>query len=304
MILEKMAADLRVPTNFVESLARSASYEYKTYSIPKRTGGNRIIHHPSRRLKALQRWLLKNVISGLPIHDSATAYKKERSVLDNAKVHAASKYLLRMDFEKFFPSISKDDIAQYVSIHSSRFDAWTPADIDAFCSLVCRHSELTIGAPTSPSLSNAICYELDTRINGLCSAASVKYTRYADDLFFSTNKSGVLRSLEQGVRSVVDELILPANLRFNEKKSRHSSKKGRRKVTGIILGSDGQPHIGRDLKRKVRALIHQFEKLDHPQRATLAGMIAYTTGLDPQFMNNLIEKYGLPKIREARQLRG
>jgi RNA-directed DNA polymerase len=73
-------------------------------------------------------------------------------------------------------------------------------------------------------------------------------------------------------------------------------------VTGITLGSDGRPYIGRHLKRKIRALIHSFDRLDAPSRATLAGLIAYATGFDPQFKNNLIEKYGLPLVRAASEL--
>jgi RNA-directed DNA polymerase len=299
MMVERMANEIGIPIRFVLSLARTASYEYKVYEIPKRTGGTRVIHHPSRRLKALQRWLLINVIEALPVHPAATAYRKSRSIFDNARVHAASRYLLRMDFKDFFPSITQVDLARYIAEHSTLFPGWTPSDIDVFCRLVCRNSALTIGAPTSPGLSNAICYDLDVDLHALSEKHSVTYTRYADDLFFSTEQQDVLRQIEENVIKIISELKVPANLRVNVAKTRYSSKRGERRVTGIVLGSDGHAHIGRGLKRRVRALIHKFDSLGETDRRSLAGMIAYARGFDPEFLNSLINKYGLPVVRRA-----
>jgi RNA-directed DNA polymerase len=68
MIIEKMAIDLCLKTSFINSLARGASHAYKTYTIPKRGGGERLIEHPSKQLKALQRWYLEYVLPGFPVH--------------------------------------------------------------------------------------------------------------------------------------------------------------------------------------------------------------------------------------------
>jgi len=299
MIVERMADELGLPIRFIETLARTASYVYKVYEIPKRTGGHREIHHPSQRLKALQRWLLSNIIERLPVHQAAAAYRKKRSIFDNAKRHSASRYLLRMDLERFFPSITQADLEKYIEQHSSLFRDWTPIDIDAFCRLVCRNSKLTIGAPTSPSLSNAICYELDVNLSMLGENNDVVYSRYADDLFFSTGRRDVLFDIEKEVINIVAKLELPANLKVNSRKTRHSSKRGCRRVTGIVLGSDGAAHIGRGLKRKVRALIHSYDSLDETSRASLAGLLAYAIGFEPDFLNRLIAKYGLPIVKKA-----
>lgn len=95
MIISQMAEALGLSITFVANLTKTASYEYKSYAIAKRDGGYRTICHPSRRLKALQRWLLLNVIDRLPVHNAAYAYRHGRSVFDNARVHASSRYLLR-----------------------------------------------------------------------------------------------------------------------------------------------------------------------------------------------------------------
>jgi len=294
-----MSSELALPREFIKSLARAASHEYREYEIPKRTGGTRTVHHPSRRLKALQRWLLTRVVSALPVHESAAAYRVGRSILDNAKVHTGSRYLLRMDFTNFFPSITRLDIKKYIGDRPNLFAGWTVEDINVFCDLVCRNGALTIGTPSSPGLSNAICYDMDVQISTVCSRSQTDYTRYADDLFFSTNLPNVLQHIEQQVIQVVSELGLPAHLTINSSKTRHSSKRGARRVTGIVLSSDGRPCIGRKLKRRIRALIHRYESLDTSARGSLAGLIAFAIGLDPVFMNRLIDKYGLERIRDA-----
>jgi RNA-directed DNA polymerase len=299
MILEQISSDLGLTPGFVLKLASGASHQYKTYNILKKDGGLRSINHPSRPLKALQRWLLANVINGFPVHETAAAYRQGRSIFDNARIHAGSRYLLRMDLTEFFPSITEQDIQQYIRENQTLFQGWSTVDVFVFCHLVCRHSRLTIGAPTSPALSNAICYDIDVRIYTFCSKRGVMYSRYADDLFFSTSKADVLSHIEEEVVKVIAESRLPANLKVNAAKTRRSSKKGLRRVTGIVLGSDGKAHIGRGLKRQIRGLIFRLESLDAVARASLAGMIAYAIGFDPQFMNSLISKYGLAKVREA-----
>ena len=302
MILERMSRELNLPEPFISNLATGASYEYRELKIRKRDGTIRFVYHPSRRLKALQRWLLLNVIKSLPVHVVATAYRRNISIWENARRHVQSKYLLRLDFQSFFESITYRDIQLYIASHETYFQGWSTQDIDIFCRLVCRNSALTIGAPTSPSLSNALCFELDQKLDGYCQSNEIIYSRYADDLFFSTRHRELLHSLETEVPKICISLRFPENLRLNLKKTRHSSKRGRRRVTGVVLGSDGKPYVGRTLKRRLRAQVHRLETLDDKQRASLSGLIAYVVGQDPDFINSLIKKYGLKRVQEAQML--
>src|ERR1035438_644823 len=98
--------------------------------------------------------------------------------------------------------------------------------------IVFRNSRLTIGAPTSPTISNALCFDMDAAIEDLSVKHGVKYTRYADDLFFSTIEPNVLRPLQTDIELLVAGLRLPAHLTLNARKTRHSSRKGARRVTG------------------------------------------------------------------------
>jgi RNA-directed DNA polymerase len=300
MIMERMAKELSLPANHIARLAKTASHQYKEYQIAKRGGGTRTILHPSRRLKALQKWLLANVIVDWPVHHAATAYRKGRSIFDNAKAHVENRFLLRMDMQEFFPSLTVDDMYTYRGKRPNLFKDWTDHDFEWFCFLVFRSGRLTIGAPTSPAISNTLCFELDVTLDGICQSRGVTYTRYADDLFFSTDETRVLADVEQEVKTAVVKLTLPGGLRINDTKTRHSSKKGARRVTGIVLGSDGNTYVGRQLKREVRSQVHKLDSLSPKDRARLAGMISYITGFDPEFMNSLVRKYGHTQAIRAR----
>lgn len=299
MLVEQIGRELALPTSYVTSLARSASHLYKSYQIPKRSGGVRVIYHPSKPLKAVQRWLLRHVIARLPVHSACFSYRKGTNTAKNAAFHAASRFLLRMDFVDFFPSITQADIAKYIQSRPVYFPEWKEDDIDSFCRFVCRNGALAIGAPSSPGLSNALCYDLDQLLSDMAIKHDCIYSRYADDTFFSTVQPEVLRSVETDMRELCKKLPFPT-LTVNEQKIRHSSKKRARKVTGIILGSDGKIHVGRQYKRIVRGMIHKIEGLNPAERLRLAGLIAYVIGIDPVFLNSLITKYGIDRVQTAR----
>lgn len=299
MIVQQMANALGLPQSHVEGLAHAASHSYKQYAIKKATGGTRTIYHPSKALKSLQRWLNTAVISSWPVHSSATGYRKGLSVLDNAAPHRHSNFLLRMDFSDFFGSIKETDIDEYAASRPIQFASWSEADIRIFKQIVFRHGSLTIGAPTSPGVANALCFDMDAQLFDVCGKYEATYTRYADDLFFSTIHRDVLHPLESEVASIVTALKVPAGLSLNVGKTRHSSKKGARRVTGIVLGSDGETYIGRGLKRRIRAMLHKYATLTMDERERLKGLLGYAVGLDPDFKNSLVTKYGLDMVRQA-----
>lgn len=300
MLIDEISNGLNLPKSYIKNMSLQASFIYKTYQISKRSGGKRTIHHPGKRLKAVQRWLSKYIISEWPVHKAATAYKKNCSVLKNATVHADSNYLLRIDLNKFFPSITDKDILSYSKRHIHR---WNDEDIDLFCKMVCRKDQLTIGAPSSPSISNSICFQLDDEISKITNKLSIKYTRYSDDLFFSSIKPNLLQEIPDQVTNILSGLDFPKNLSLNTKKTRHSSKKGCRKVTGLIIGSDGKIYLGRKTKRTIRSLVYTFDELEIENKKYVAGMLSYARSIDPDFINALIIKYGPEKINSVRLFR-
>jgi RNA-directed DNA polymerase len=296
-----MSISLNLPQDYLLKVARKASHCYKTYFVPKRTGGQRTIHHPSKELKALQRWLLYNIIEDLPVHEAAMAYRHRVSIKDNALRHVKSRYLLRLDFKDFFPSLSAVDVANYINSQKFLFPGWDAVDTTFFISIVCREGKLTIGAPTSPSLSNALCFDLDSELDAISKSHDVLYTRYADDLFFSAKRPNILTSFPVKVEEVSKSLKIPKGLSINVSKTRHSSKRGCRRVTGIILGSDGKISVGRAYKRYIRHQIYHYDLLSGPEKVKLAGSIAQAQSVDPDMINSLVSKYGIDLVEKARR---
>ena len=115
MILEWLSAETGVGVEELREIVRSASHRYKTYTIPKRDRGRREISQPTPAVKFIQRWLCRNVFSRFPIHDSAQAYKEGANIGANARIHVRQNYLLKVDFENFFPSIKGNDVSSLVN---------------------------------------------------------------------------------------------------------------------------------------------------------------------------------------------
>jgi RNA-directed DNA polymerase len=122
MILEALVRETQLRPGYILSVARTASHRYKTYSIPKASGGERVIHHPARELKLFQSWLAKNIFSHFPTHAAAFAYRPGRSIRHHAELHRRNNYILKVDFAEFFPSITAHDIRLVATRHSDKFD--------------------------------------------------------------------------------------------------------------------------------------------------------------------------------------
>lgn len=258
-----------------------------------------MIHHPSRELKAVQRFLLDHYVSRWPVHDAAMAYRSGFSPRVNAMRHRGARFTLRLDFKEFFPSITADDLSAYLAAETSASDGWSLEDIAFFVRIVCRNRRLTIGAPTSPALSNVICRVLDAQVFDLASQLECTFTRYADDVFLSCRRPGVLQSMQASLASIVAGLPYPKHLQLNASKTVHSSRKRRCIVTGIVLTSQGEISLGRKRKRRIRALIHGLDTLGSTERKALAGVVAHAKSVEPQFINRLTLKFGASRVQMA-----
>ena len=238
MILERIAPETGLSKDYVALIARTATHRYKTYQIPKATGGIRTINHPARELKLLQFWLVSSIFSHLPVHPAAYAYRKGRNILATAVLHAAQSYLLKVDFRDFFPSITAFDISRVLEVNAPLFSSpLHPDDYRLIRLLVCKSGRLTIGAPSSPVLSNAVMFEFDVYWAERCRSQGITYTRYADDLYFSTDRPQALSVVFAELQADLARRQSP-RLAINSTKTAFTSRKRRRLVTGLVLTSD------------------------------------------------------------------
>lgn len=273
-----------------------APHTYKVYTIPKRTGGVRVIAQPAQETKFIQNWLIKKVFHELPVHDCATAYQTGSSIRKNADAHRQHQYLAKFDFKDFFTSIKSDDLVAHMSRHLtgllSRSEIRDAARISSIQQKQSESLCLSIGAPSSPLLSNSVMFEFDELVNDWCAGRGISYTRYADDMTFSTNIKGWSEEIEGFIRNVARELDYP-RLRFNSKKTVFLSKKHQRRITGIIINNEGELSIGRDRKREIKALVHKFTcgELLGEEVYRLQGLLGFALDVEPAFLQTLNEKY-------------
>lgn len=303
MILKGIAVKTGLGIDYLARLAGSASHRYKTYSIPKRKGGFRKIHHPSRPLKFIQRWLVDNLFKYLPIHDAVYSYRSGRGIKDLADLHVRNNYLLRVDFQDFFPSISGSDVTRLLSTNKHRFPiTFSAEDYQLITSFVCRDNQLTIGAPSSPIISNAIMYDFDAQWFEKSRQIGVTYARYADDLYFSTNVPNTLQDLLRDLQFDLQQRESP-RLRINESKTVFTSRKRRRAVTGLVLTSTNEISVGRVRKRYVKSLVYKFAQniLEEEKVAYLRGYLSYIQAVEPSFFKRLVEKYGTDVLVRLKQ---
>lgn len=301
MLRERLAGSLLLSPGYIELVAASASHRYKRYEVRKRGGSTRAIYHPSRELKALQRWLLKEVITHLPVHAAVGAYRKGCSVAEHARRHLGCRFLLRVDFVNFFESITSADVVRHLETSAARVGEWNRDDCALFASLVCRKGRLTVGAVTSPALSNTICWHLDKDLAAAAEKRGVIYSRYADDLYFSAVESGVLGGILEEVKEVVKSIPYP-RLSVNGGKTRHMSRRRRMTVTGVVLPSDSANgvSVGRRKKRLIRALVHRWDRLTEEEKQSLRGVLANARSIEPALINRLVLKFGSSVMQAVR----
>ncbi|EIU7595104.1 retron St85 family RNA-directed DNA polymerase [Vibrio vulnificus] len=299
MLLNLISKLVLLEKEYIVSIADTASWRYKRFFINKKNGKLRAIYHPAKELKAIQRVVHDEVLKKLPSHEASYAYKQGCSVKKHAEMHKGARYMLRIDFKNFFESIRTEDIRHFADKKMMSYvEGWTNADTELLVKLTSFQEGLTIGSITSPLLSDAICYDLDVAVFSLAHELGVKYTRYADDLYFSTNKKGVLKSIPPKIDALLLDLKCPHNLKINTAKTHHSSKKSRMMVTGLTITNDNNISIGRTRKREIRSQIYKWTNLNDEDKKYLSGYLSYIKSVEPEFINALCCKYGSSKIKE------
>ncbi|MBI1188721.1 MAG: TIR domain-containing protein [Alphaproteobacteria bacterium] len=239
---------------------------YRTFEIPKRSGGMRRIDAPTGLVRQMQKKLAPILAGAYEAHPSAHGFIKERGVLSNAKGHAGQRLVLNIDLEDFFPSINFGRIRGLFMAAPFLCGPGAATVLAQICTL---RNGLPQGAPTSPALSNFIAASLDRRLTRLAKDHNLRYSRYADDITFSTNQ-GVFppavamkvqtEGASLGVRpgEALDRAIAAAGFAINLRKVRLQSRSVRQNVTGLTVNVAA--NVERSRIRKVRAMLHAWEK--------------------------------------------
>jgi RNA-directed DNA polymerase len=233
--------------------------QYKEFAIPKKKGGSRKILAPNDELKSIQKklneylqnyyyWIKPSESHGFTINPYENI--KTCNILENAKPHVGKKHVLNLDLKDFFPNISAKSVYKIFKSEYFRFDDEIAI---LFTLLLTYKGNLPIGAPTSPVISNFICLKLDQELLTFANNHKLTYTRYADDLTFSSDDLIDTNSVEE-----IKKLIINNNFQINQKKVRLSRNSSKQTVTGIIVNE--KPNIDRVYLKKIRAMLHDLNQ--------------------------------------------
>ena len=271
-----------------EAHAKLRHYRYAL--LPRRDGTPRLLEAPKPRLKAIQRRILRDILSKVPVHDRAHGFVAGRSCLTGARVHASEVVVAAFDLTRFFPSIG---LGRVHGIFRSLGYPWAVARrLAGLCTTVtpdavlrrlpeadrCLHGvrHLPQGAPTSPALANLLAWRLDLRLDGLARHADGHYTRYADDLAFSGGErfaAGLGR-----FREVVGTIVSEEGFALNEAKTRIMVRSARQRVTGVVVNA--HCNIGRAEFDALKAMLHNCARFgpDGQNRTGVADFRRYLDG--------------------------
>ena len=252
--------------------------------------GKRIIHIPSPELKRVQRLIMRKYFK---------PHWTPLSVKDAASFHCGKKWLMKLDIKDFFNSISeeqiKEIISRYVSLYESpiqirRTDESDTEQIFSMCTI---NGKLPTGAPTSPYIANLLLKEFDLHMEYYCRSCDVYYSRYMDDLFFSTYGPQYLLSL---VELEVLRQFKEMGFGVNVEKIKYISSNKRQQVLGLGVNNK-QPVLTKDDKRKYRAYFYnmlsplQFnkQKIYKEHELEVLGHLAYIKSVDEDYYIKILK---------------
>ncbi|MFP3636648.1 retron Ec67 family RNA-directed DNA polymerase/endonuclease [Bacillus sp. SIMBA_033] len=263
--IDKLSNILRTPKKKLTYILyiKKIQNSYTTFQISKKSGGQRIINAPSKDLKDIQRNIVNMLLNQQKKFyyenkirlNIAHAFTKEKSIITNAKIHKNKRFVLNIDLENFFESFHFGRVQGYFEKNKNYLFPKNIATVLA--QLTCYNGSLPQGAPSSPIITNLICNILDMKILKIAKKYKLDYTRYADDLTFSTNNKGFDEKSEEFI-SQLEMIIKQSGFKINRKKTRLQYKQSRQVVTGLVVNK--KVNMPRNFYKNTRAMANSLYK--------------------------------------------
>lgn len=238
-------------------------FSYRKIVLSKRKGGKRILAIPSVPLRKSQKSLLQ-FFTQFKTHHAAHGFVDGKSIITHARLHIAKESILTVDIEDFFGSITSSHLEKLFRFNGVQ----SQTDIDLLKKLTTLDSKLPQGAPTSPVLSNAVAYEMDCELENWAKQKNLIYSRYADDMVFSSEN----RTIEIEFINEVSEIVLKHGFKLNHSKTRILPRGRRQIVTGLVVNT--KLNVKREYLRNTSAILHNilsdpFSALNQISRGTI-----------------------------------
>jgi RNA-directed DNA polymerase len=246
----------------------SPARKYKEFEVRKRSGGVRIIRAPQTHLKILQQKLNFALSCVYEPKRCAHGFVKGRSTVSNARPHTNAMWVLNVDIVDFFPSINLGRVRG--AFMKAPFNLPPPV-ATILARIACEFNQLPQGAPSSPMIANIVAAKLDSNVKLLAARNKCSYTRYADDLTFSTYQRDFPEDLagfvsvgdivKVGVGAQLQEIITQNGFHVHVDKVALRSRAERQEVTGVVVNT--KLNVPRQYLRNVRAILHAWRKFGY-----------------------------------------
>lgn len=260
-----------VSPRLIPAMTKSPEKYWRTFAIKKASGKSRTITAPRVFLKTVQRFVLKLILEKQAIHPSAFGFAPGRGTVKHAEVHLKAPFVLTLDIADFFPSMTWIQVREiFVRIG---FPDTVPVLLADLCT---RNKVFPQGAPTSPFLSNLIFLETDRALAEAAHSFDMRYSRYADDLTFSSDEKP-----SDEARLALESIIKSAGFKLQRSKTRLRGPSESRQVTGLQVNEKVQPP--RYTRRVLRAKFHNVSQgrgSEADSTSVLRGWASYVNTYD------------------------
>jgi len=325
--LRHLAALSEVDYGFLRQTVARRTEAYAEFRIKKRAAEHlppqyRTICVPSPSLMKVQRWITQNILAHVPAHNCSAAFSKGDSLYKAVEPHCQTKWLVKIDVKSFFESISESTVyrlfdslgfeplvafemarlctrdqhdVQHKKAQSKDYSLASLYVIEQYIHSVQGH--LPQGAPTSPMLANLVCRGLDERLAAIAEEQDLNYTRYADDITFSSSDPNFGREMAKALIQRVYRELARQGLRPNTAKTTVVPPSARKIVLGLSVEEE-TPRLARHFKDLLRQHIHY---LTHPEigpikhatarkfasvvglRHHVGGLLSYAAQIEPDW---------------------
>lgn len=237
---------------------------YQTFTIKKKSGADRTIHAPVKGLKSILRSLNFVLQCVYEPHEASTGFVMEKSIVDNAKRHVGHHYVLNMDLKDFFHTFDRNRVKMGFIYEPFNLNG-DKEPLAFLLASLCTHpfeidgeqkTVLPQGSPTSPTLTNILCKKLDRRLTGLANRFGATYTRYADDITFSSMHNIYTdEEFNKELKRIIEE---DQKLIINPNKTRLQKAGYRQEATGLIVND--KVNVRRRYVKQIRMWLYYWEK--------------------------------------------
>lgn len=220
--LDELALHLRSTSSELSKLSKKSKFMY-IHKIESINGKERELHVPTGRLKVIQK-NINSLLQRLELPDEIVAYRKRKSIIDNARIHKGAEYIITNDIENFYPSV------YYINVYKRFiYHGCSPDVAKMLTELTTHKGALPVGAPSSPAVANLMTLPMLNRIKKLLQGHNAKISFYSDDFTLSGSKR-VLK-----LNALICKIVESEGYRIKKSKCKIVSNKEEQVITGIRI---------------------------------------------------------------------